>query len=191
MINFPPCFKYIDGLVHSPEIRHCVGWTISCVKVSVYAIFVYLDIDMEVFTIFTAFVLIDSVMGAVKAVRLGQEFSFKTLLWGYTMKLCFLVIPLLVALLGKGLSGSSFSTPVDVVLKILIISEAYSVFGNIYAAKNRVEVKKMDAISLILKVIRTALYKTIYSSLSYMEKASGVDANNKIDKQQDNKENDK
>ena len=140
------------------------------VKLSFYALFAWLNIDVQVFTILIAFMCVDSVVGAIKSIRLGREFSFKKMLLGFSLKLCFLIIPLLVALLGKGL-GQNFEIGVDVVMKILIVSEAYSVFGNIYSAKNKVEVKRLDVISMLLKSIRIGLRQMLDKSLAVLENA--------------------
>lgn len=131
------------------------GW-FEQLKLAVYGFFVWLNISIEVFTILMVLMLLDSILGGVKAVRLGKKFSFKVMLWGISLKLCFLIVPLIIALLGKQME-QDFSIAVDIVIKILSVSEVYSIFGNIYSAKNKVEVKKLDAISLLLKSLRKSL----------------------------------
>ena len=153
---------------------------IQVVKYAIYVVFAYLNIDIEVFAILILFMCIDSILGAIKADRLGSEFSFKIMLWGFCLKLCFLIVPLIIALLGKGMSND-FSIGVDIVMKILIVSECYSALGNIYAAKNKVDVKKMDVVSMLLKSIREFLRKWLNKTLSTIENASdcNIDKNNK------------
>jgi hypothetical protein len=129
---------------------------ISASKISLYGVFAWLGIDIEAFGILMILMCIDSFVGSMKAIRLGREFTFKKLLWGFCLKLCFLIIPLVVALLGKSV-GSDYAAAVNIVIIILSVSEAYSVFGNIYSAKNKVEVKKIDIVSILLKSLRTAL----------------------------------
>lgn len=133
---------------------------IGKIKLAIYAIFAYLDIGVEAFLILMAFMCADSAMGAIKAIRLGDTFSFKKMLWGFSLKLCFLIIPLVVALLGKAM-GYDFSIAVDIVIKILTVAEAYSIFGNIYSAKNKVEVKKIDVISMLLISLRKMIKNAI------------------------------
>lgn len=171
------------------DLLNWLGDAMNWLKMSFYAVFVWLNIDLEVFTILVIFMSIDSFLGAIKAVRLGYDFSFNRLLWGFLMKLCFLIIPLLVALLGKGVSNQDFSISVDVVMKILIVSEAYSVFGNIYAAKNKIEVKRLDAISLLLKAIRTGLSRLFHNAIGQIERAGDCDLTNKENKDESNTDN--
>ena len=82
-------------------------------KLLTYAAFAYLNVDSEPFFILMVLMCIDTLLGAVKAVRLGQKFNFRTMLIGYMMKLCFLIIPLTVALMGKAL-GYDFHHPVSI-----------------------------------------------------------------------------
>lgn len=132
----------------------------SFFKLMAYGIFVWLNLDKEAFGILIILMCLDSVVGAVKATTFGERFKFRTLLWGFCLKLCFLIIPLVVALLGKSLEYD-FSVSVNVVISVLSVSEAYSIFGNLYAAKNKTELKKIDFISMLLKSLRTALENTL------------------------------
>lgn len=152
------------------------------VKLSFYALFAWLNIDVQIFTILIVFMCIDSILGAIKSVRLGRDFRFRTLLWGFCLKLCFLIIPLLVALLGKGM-GYDLEISVDIVMKILIVSEAYSSFGNIYSAKNKVEVKRLDVVSMLLKSIRIGLRKILDKMLNTVESAGQCKIGDDTDKQ--------
>lgn len=138
-------------------------------KLLVYALFAYLNVDSEPFLILMVLMCIDSIMGALKAIRLGQRFSFRKMLWGITLKLAFLIIPLLIALMGKSL-GYDFHHPVSIILSILSIAEMYSILGNIYTAKNKVEMDQMDVISELLLVIRFALRKLVRNMMRKLMK---------------------
>ena len=133
---------------------------LSKIKTLLYVIFAYLGIEIEAFAILMTFMCLDSILGAIKAMRLGEKFSFKKMLWGFTLKLCFLIIPLVIALLGKSV-GYDFHSVVNVTISILTVAEAYSIVGNIYAAKNRVNVEKLDAISLLLINLRKAIKRML------------------------------
>lgn len=129
-------------------------------KLSLYGIFAWLGISMEAFGILMILMCLDSLVGAIKAIRMGRKFSFEKLLWGFVLKLCFLIIPLVVALLGRSLDYDLVSA-INIVISILSVSEGYSILGNIYSAKNKVEVKKVDAVSLLLKSLRSGLMTLI------------------------------
>ena len=138
------------------------------IKVVLYVIFAYLGIEIESFAILMAFMCLDSILGAVKAMRLGEEFSFNKMLWGFVLKLCFLIVPLVIALLGKTV-GYDFHSVVNITISILTVAEAYSIIGNIYAAKNKVKVEKLDAISILLINLRKIIKKTLDTLLSSLK----------------------
>jgi phage-related holin len=126
------------------------------IKLLLYVVFAYLGIEVEAFAILMTFMCLDSIIGAIKSMRLGGRFSFKKMLWGFTLKLCFLIVPLVIALLGKSV-GYNFHAVVNITISILTVAEAYSIIGNVYAAKNRVKIEKLDAISVLLRNLRKVL----------------------------------
>ena len=132
-------------------------------KILLYLVGAYIGVEVEAFMILMGFMCIDSLLGAIKAMRFGDRFSFNKMLWGFILKLCFLVVPLVLALLGKSL-GYDFTMVVNITISILTVAEAYSIIGNIYSAKNKVKVDKIDAISLLLISIRKMI-KNILDSL--------------------------
>lgn len=138
------------------------------IKLLLYGIFAYLQLDKEVFMILMLLMCIDTFAGALKAIRLGDEFRFRILLWGMTMKFVFLLIPMIVALVGKSL-GYDFRIGINIIMSILTVAEAYSALGNIYAAKNRVEVKKIDAISMVINSLRQMLSQIMRNLLDTLK----------------------
>ena len=135
-----------------------------------YGVFVYLDIPLDIFNILITFILLDTCFGVLKAYRLSQNVRMKLLLWGLCLKISILLLPLIVALLAKGVR-LDFVLFVDIVIRILILSEAYSVFGNIYAIKNKKELKKMDIISMALIAFRKATKYHLEKAIVKIEKA--------------------
>src|SRR5690606_13749751 len=108
-----------------------------------YTVFVFLDINTSVFFILLLFMIFDSLTGVIKVLRINKEkFSFKILMWGIVSKIGLLIIPLLVALLFKGIGGQYINESgdvaeglklgimsVDIIMKILIVSEFMSLIG--------------------------------------------------------------
>ena len=130
------------------------------IKILLYLIGAYIGVEVESFAILMAFMCLDSATGAVKSMRLGDKFSFNEMIWGFILKLCFLVVPIVLALLGKSL-GYNFTMVVNITISILTVAEAYSIIGNIYSAKNKVKVDRVDAISLLLISIRKTIKKIL------------------------------
>ena len=128
----------------------------------------YLEIPIEAFLILVSFICLDTVLGAFASMRMGDKFSFKVLIWGFLLKIAILLLPLIVALLAKGLEFD-FIILVVLTIKILTVSEFYSCVGNLYMAKNKKRVNKIDVVSMLLKSLRTFAKNIIVKGLNKIE----------------------
>lgn len=140
-------------------------------KLGLYGAFAYLDIPIEIFTILITFIGIDTFLGALASIRMGKDFNFKVLLWGFCLKMGILLLPLIVALLAKGLQ-MDFTLLVVLTIKILTVAEFYSCAGNIYTIKNKKRVDKIDFVSMLLITFRKFAKKFIQNSLDKIEKSA-------------------
>lgn len=140
-------------------------------------IFVYFGIDQEVFVILCSLMFVDGFLGGIKSHRLNKvdevthsKWEWKKFWWGLALKIMIACVPFLLATLAITFNydGKWF---IESCLKIMVVSEVYSILGNIYAIKNRKDVKKIDAISILLHTIREALYSYIMSALKKIEKS--------------------
>ncbi len=110
---------------------------------------------------------LDTTVGVVKVIRIDyKSFSFSKLLWGLVSKLGILIIPLVVALLSKGV-GQDMTMGVMLIVKILIVSEFISTISNLYTIKTKVVVKDIDIFTMIFKFLRNSAYELLkkYTSL--------------------------
>lgn len=113
--------------------------------------------------------LIDTSLGILKSLYLKElKFTFKKLLWGIVSKSTILLIPMLLALVSLGV-GYDFKWIVDIVLKILIVSEAISSITNILSMKEKKNIENTDYVSKILHAIRDFLKKTIEKLIKKVE----------------------
>lgn len=140
--------------------------------VSVY-LFEYLHIDQEMIVILCILIGLDSFFGALKAFRIYHIFSTRTLIWGVVLKIMTLFIPTTVALITKGLGFESAKMFVSTVIGIMIVAEGYSIFANMYAARKKIDIQKIDAISLLLSSLRKWMYKLFQIGLKEIEKDVG------------------
>lgn len=144
---------------------------VETIKLALYALFAYLEIPVEAFVILVIFIGLDTILGALAAVRMGDKFSFKVLMWGWCLKISTLLLPLIVALLAKAL-GFDFVILVVLTVKILTVSEFYSCIGNMYMAKNKVRVNKIDFVSTLLKSIRVFAKNLLDKALKKIEQSA-------------------
>lgn len=139
---------------------------INELKALVYSTFIYLNLDLDVVKVLIWLMFIDTLSGVFKAFVLEKRFDFKILFFGICSKLLVLLIPMVVALVGKGISKDyDFTIVLDSILKILVVSEGLSIITNFYVIKTKKEVKNFDAITMLLSGIRNLLLKIMKSTI--------------------------
>lgn len=139
-------------------------------KSTLYVIFVFLNIDIDIVKLLSVLMVADTVLGVIKAVYIDKiRFTFKKLLWGIVSKSTILLIPMILALTSLAL-GFNFRWIVDIVLKILVVSEAISSITNILSIKERKNIHNTDYISKLLHLIRDLLTKTINKMFEQIDK---------------------
>lgn len=125
-------------------------------KLLLYGIFVYLEMDAEIVKVLFYLMVLDTFLGIIKTIVLNNSFSFKKLALGFVSKLAVLLIPTALALMSKGLNYN-FKWFVTIVMDLLIVSDGISIISNIIAIKTKKKVENFDAMTLILKSIRNRL----------------------------------
>jgi toxin secretion/phage lysis holin len=139
-------------------------------KALLYSTFIYLNLDLDIVKVLIWLMLIDTLSGILKAFILVKRFDFKVLFFGICSKLLVLLIPMVVALVGKGISKSyDFVIVLDCILKILVVSEGLSIITNFYVIKTKKEVKNLDIITLLLSAIRNLLLRIIKSTIKEID----------------------
>ncbi|MBS3739604.1 MAG: hypothetical protein KGY51_11535 [Psychroflexus sp.] len=123
-------------------------------KYGIYLIFIFLDINIDIVKILSYLMLADTALGVIKTIIIKHlKFSFKELYWGVITKATILLIPMLVALTAKGLHYD-FRWLVNIVLKVLILSESISSLTNILSIKERKIIENTDFVSKLLRLLR-------------------------------------
>lgn len=134
---------------------------LSFLKGVFYTGFVFLEVDLSLFNILWVFMIIDTIVGLLKILKLDKsKFSMKILMWGMVSKMGLLLVPLIVALLLKGV-GQEMGFGIELILKILIVSEFISTIGNIYTIKTGKIVKDIDIFSMLFKFLRCRALQAI------------------------------
>lgn len=113
----------------------------------------YAGINEEVFFIFTVLVVIDFITGVSKAYAVGQSITSNKAKYGVVSKFSLLFIPIVMALGAKAV-GQDGTVLFVWGMNLLILSEVYSIIGNIYTIRSKSELPEWDVISLLGKKIR-------------------------------------
>ena len=141
---------------------------INIIKGAAYALFVWLGIKTGTVKVLFYLMVLDSFLGAMKALRLGYKFSFKKLGWGAVSKLSLLLIPMILALIAKGLD-MDFGLFVVAAINILIVAEGISCFTNILSIKTKKQIENGDYITQMLHALRKILTGYLQRSLGVLE----------------------
>ncbi|MDD2651670.1 MAG: phage holin family protein [Sulfurimonas sp.] len=126
--------------------------------VCVGGILTYLGLNVESFFLFAMLLLIDYITGVAKAFRLNQCITSNRMKYGILSKLSLLLIPLVLAIGAKAV-GADFKTVLLVGVNILVLSEVYSIIGNIYSIRTKDELPEYDVVAMLGKRIRAVLLR--------------------------------
>jgi len=127
------------------------------------ALMQYLKLDTEVLAIFSGLLIIDIITGWFKVISLGMKPRSWRLANGIISKVVLITIPLVMALGAKAVHVD-ITWLFYVVVDALILSEVYSILGNIYTINTKKHVEEFDVLSKILKLIRNTLNKILKDS---------------------------
>lgn len=138
-------------------------------KMCVYGAFVFLNIDTDIVNILIYLMCLDTLFGFTKAIVIKENVSFGRMFYGFTTKTLVLLIPMTLALVGKGLKGYDFTPFVEIVLKVLVVSEGISIVTNMYVIKTKKAVKNVDFVSMLLNSLRKGLTNLLKRWLGEIE----------------------
>jgi toxin secretion/phage lysis holin len=146
------------------------------IKNTIYITFAFLNIDLDIVKILMVLMLFDTAFGVIRSLVLGDKFSFKMLFFGLSTKMLILLIPMTLALVGKGLKYD-FTPMVNVVMKVLVVAEGISIFTSMYSIKTKSKVENVDFISMLLNSIRKGLTKLLKMWLGEIENPDKLNNN--------------
>lgn len=118
----------------------------------------YLGLNGEAFFLFSMLLIIDYMTGVAKAYRLGHCITSNKMKYGVLSKLSLLLIPVVLAIGAKAV-GADFKTVLMVGINILVLSEIYSIIGNIYSIRTKDELPEYDVVAMLGKRIRNVLIR--------------------------------
>ena len=127
----------------------------SCYPVAFYVAIT--GVSTDIVNILTILIFLDIATGLAKAYRL-DKYSIRSgrLMGGLLSKLVVILIPLIIALAGKGV-GVNLVELVKGSFGTLILAEAYSNLSNIKQIRTGVAEKEFDVVSKLLEKIKKVI----------------------------------
>lgn len=135
-------------------------------------ILTFTGIKEDIIIILSILIVFD-ILTAVIRELVTKEGRFKSAaLWiGIGSKGLIILIPVLLALVGKGI-GMDFKWFVDMSLSALVVAEAYSTLGNIVQIrKNDKSIDEQDAVTMVIKAIESVLKEIVTIMISKFKKS--------------------
>ncbi|WP_313384583.1 phage holin family protein [Chishuiella sp.] len=142
------------------------GNIIKCFFYGFFAI-INLNYDLAIF-LFVA-MIIDMVLGVIKAIVLNENISPKLFMFGFATKLLLLIIPFTVSVLGIALN-MNFTWTADLAVRVLLANECLSILANILSVKNRKKVENIDLVTIFISWIRKTSVSTFEKFLNNQKK---------------------
>lgn len=135
---------------------------IAITKNLAYIPAMYLGLSVENYSILAMLMILDLITGIVRAgvIHGWRSVTSRIATFGILTKLTMILIPLVIALAAKGV-GMNLLVVAKMALGTMILSEAYSVLGNIQAIRIRKDIKEFDAINLLLTKVRSILEQAL------------------------------
>ncbi len=143
---------------------------------------IILGITTESYFILGAFMFLDTVLGLVRVYinHGGRHIKSYKLTAGIVSKMCVLLVPLLIALAGKGV-GIDLVFLAQWTVGMLILAQFYSIISNIYSIHLRRDVDEFDAISWVLRRVQVFIEKMLRESKPTLETRFKDEKNDKKD----------
>lgn len=118
----------------------------------------YLGISKESILVLTAVIVIDIITGVLKsaALRGWRSITSSKFSAGVLAKLLLILIPVTLALAGKGV-GLDMALITQGSISVLILSQVYSIIGNIHSMQTLDEKNEFDAVAFIMRQLRDIL----------------------------------
>lgn len=116
----------------------------------------YTGLPAEPAAILTVLMFVDFIAGISRAHVLGEPVTSHRMKVGAVTKCGVMTVPLVMALTAKGL-GADFNWLVSWTVSVFILSETYSIIANIYAARTGIILPEFDAVSAVLKKVRSLI----------------------------------
>lgn len=138
------------------ETMNMLGWIGNCLLgLGAWAL-MYTGLPAEPAAILTVLMCVDFIAGISRAHVLGEPVTSHRMKVGAVTKCGVMTVPLVMALTAKGL-GADFNWLVSWTVSVFILSETYSIIANIYAARTGIILPEFDAVSAVLKKVRSLI----------------------------------
>lgn len=120
----------------------------------------WLNLPIDPVAILTILLLIDYITGVLKVFVLKGHIRSYRAIAGMLTKGSILLLVFALAFMAKGIN-LDFKLYLEIFVSVLIISETYSIFGNVYSCIAKEEIEEFDAVALAIQKVRKVIEKIL------------------------------
>lgn len=121
------------------------------IKTFSFGVLLFLNIDQDLLKYLSILIIINMVMGGLKAIYLPQlKFELSEFFGGLVKIFVLLIIIMTVAILAKALGFNEFQSMNSILLKMLLLTKGIKIFNNGRSIYDKKEYKSSDFISIII-----------------------------------------
>ena len=129
----------------------------------IVSLMVWLELPVEQVLILTVLLGIDYVTVILKVYAIKGCIKSYRMIAGILTKSMILLLIFTLAFMAKGIA-LDFAVYLSTLISLLIISETYSIVGNIYSIKTGEDTKEFDAVAMIIKRVRKFIEKMLLAN---------------------------
>lgn len=152
----------MDSITLFKKIQSAESGVATMLKNGSYLAALFLGLDARAYAILAVFIILDTITALIKVSVIygGKHIKSSKLAGGVISKLLLLLIPLVLVWTGEGI-GLNLLPVAGSALTIFILSEVYSILGNIYAIRTGKESEEFDAVSSVLRALQRLIVRVL------------------------------
>jgi len=120
----------------------------------------WLDLSAVQLVILAILLAFDFITGVFKVIVIKGSLRSCRAMAGILTKISVMIMVFALALMAKGLN-MNFEIYISTFISLLILSETYSIVGNVYSIKTKEEVAEFDAVAMTIKKVRVTIEKLL------------------------------
>ncbi|OLS16008.1 MAG: hypothetical protein RBG13Loki_0386 [Promethearchaeota archaeon CR_4] len=136
--------------------------TATIIKNFGYIPAIFFGLSTEAYGILALLMIVDTITGVIRVgvVHGWRSVNSHNLSFGILSKMCLILVPVVVSVAGTG-AGVDLTMIAKGALSVIILSEGYSILGNVQSIRSRKDIDEFDAINFLLSRLRKMLEKLL------------------------------
>jgi hypothetical protein len=142
---------------------------ITWVKLTIVTLFIYLDLPITTYKTIAYMISFDTVLSIIVILRLNEKYDTGKFLWKFIVKLLYLTVPIIIAVMAKELE-LDFKSIVKLSIKLLFFNEVLSILTHIGSISKKERLVQNDVFLFFIKLAKKVFLDHIKNYFSNQNK---------------------